>query len=479
MLPPQVQPFLLTMAVSALVGIGLRDYYEGEGKFDTFGTVRTFVFFGMLGFMLYLIPGIGPYAFLLGLVAVTPFLLIYYHHKVRQKKSPGLIGVLIGLMTYGIGPVAVHQPQWFLVMVAVSILFVLHSKGKIRRFTDRLETGEVVTACKFLAIAGVILPLIPAVPPAVGVAGRIFAVLPVTPRQIWMAVVITTTISYLGYVLQTYLYPKRGMMLTGLIGGVYSSTVAVLVLAKKSKSAPGHDREAAASILLAVAMMYLRLLALVAIFRFGSVPQVGPALLVLALLAAGYGLWIRRGKDPEPEPAALEDPAVEKPEAEPALRKNPLEINSALLFAFMFVAVSLATKYVLLWFKDMGLRMLSLVVGCSDITPFVVSVLHGNLGIGTHQILQAIVLASASNNLLKAAYAYLFGTRRTATLAGIGMGALAGLSTLYALFLRLGLTGTLVGFVLGHLVIALPLSIIAITNALESFDFSLRRASGR
>jgi len=118
---------------------------------------------------------------------------------------------------------------------------------------------------------------------------------------------------------------------------------------------------------------------------------------------------------------------------EPAMRKNPLEINSAVFFAFMFVAVSLATKYVLVYFEDMGLRMLSFVVGCTDITPFVVSVLQGNLGIGTPQILQAIIFASASNNMLKVAYTYLFGTRRTANLAALGMGSLALLSILYAI----------------------------------------------
>ena len=58
-LPPLVVPFLLTLAISFLIGIGLRDYYEGEGKFDTFGTVRTFVFIGMLGFVLYTLPEIG------------------------------------------------------------------------------------------------------------------------------------------------------------------------------------------------------------------------------------------------------------------------------------------------------------------------------------------------------------------------------------------------------------------------------------
>lgn len=447
MLPPQIAPFLLTLAISTLIGIGLRDYYESEKKFDTFGTVRTFVFLGLLGFMLYQIPAIGPYAFLVGMAAVVPFLLVYYSNKVHEKKSSGMIGVLIALLTYTTGPVALNQPHWFLVLFGVSILFVLHSKGKIRAFTDRLETGEVVTACKFLAIAGVVLPLLSGAPVATGYLAQVFAALPVTPRQIWMAVVITTSISYLGYVLQTYLFPRKGLLLTGVIGGVYSSTVAVLVLAKKSKRSPGHDEEAAAAILLAVSMMYLRLLVLVAIFRFRSALQVGPALVVLALLAAAYGIWIRR-KSLEPVLVPVEAP-VSTPEAlldaatdsvpgeaeEPALRKNPLEINSALFFAFMFVAVSLATKYALSLYQGMGLRMLSFVVGCSDITPFVVSVLQGNLGIGTAQVLQAIVIASASNNMLKVAYTYMFGTRRTANLAAMGMVTLAVLSVLYAITL--------------------------------------------
>lgn len=435
MLPPFVPPFLLTLAISFLIGIGLRDYYESESKFDTFGTVRTFVFIGMLGFLLYLLPGVGPWAWMLGMASLTPFLLIYYNHKIQQHKSPGLIGVVIALITYTTGPVAVHQPHWFLVLAAVSVLFVLHSKGRIRAFTDRLETGEVVTACKFLAIATVILPLIPAtLPPVGGLAGKVLAILPVTPHQIWLAVVITTTISYAGYVLQTYLFPRKGLLLTGLIGGVYSSTATVLVLAKRSKALPGRDREAAAAILMAVSMMYLRLLALVAIFRFGSALQVGPALLVLSALAAGCGAWLARGED------HLAESAEEAPPARPGgengdaqLRRNPLELSSALLFAFLFVVISIATKYTLLHFKDPGLRTLSFLVGFSDITPFVVSILQGDLGLGSPQILQAIVIASATNNLVKLGYTYLFGTARTGRLAAVALVGLSAISFVYVL----------------------------------------------
>jgi uncharacterized membrane protein (DUF4010 family) len=434
--PDAITPFLLTMGVSFLIGIGLRGYYEHEGKLDTFGTVRTFIFIGMLGFVLFQLPGIGSQAFLVGLGALTLLLLIYYGDKVLTKKSHGMIGVLMALLTYTTGPIALQMPHWYLVLLVISVLLVLHSKGRIRQFTDRLETGEVVTACKFLAIVAVILPLVPdPLPPGEGPVWRLFAMLPVTPRQIWLAVVITTAISYFGYVLQTYLFPRKGLLLAGLVGGLYSSTATVLVLAKKSKAAPEIAHQAAIAILLAVSMMYLRLLALVAIFRLSSAVLVGPALLILSGLAAGYGLWLRRrrpvawgaGAPPVQSAADGADVAVE-----PALRKNPLEPSAALLFAVLFAVVSFATKFVLDSFNVIGLRMLSFVVGFSDITPFVVSLLQGNFGIGDRQIVQAVIIASASNNFLKLVYTCLFGSRRTAGLVAPGMIGLVAISILYA-----------------------------------------------
>jgi len=424
LLPPQAFPFLLTVAISTLIGIGLRDYYEQEGKRDTFGTVRTFIFLGLLGHMLYRVPVIGPYAFLVGMVVVGPFLLVYYNNKVAQQKSPGLIGVLIALLTYGVGPVVIHEPHWYLVAFAITILFVLHSKGRIRQFTDRLETGEVVTACKFLAIAGVILPLIPAVPPTEGWVGRLFSVLPVGPHQIWMAVVVTTAISYFGYVLQTYLYPKKGLLLTGLIGGLYSSTMTVLVISKKSRGHEDQAREAAAAIMLSTPTMYLRILFLVAAFMPLGAVRLLPPFLLFSALSGCYAWWLRRGEPVAAEPEPAPDMEVKE--------KNPLELNAALLFALMFVTVSLVTKYVLLFYKELGLRMLSFLVGASDIVPFIVSVLQGNLGIGSGQILQAIVIATASNNIMKTAYVFTFGHRQTARLTALGMAGIVALSFLYA-----------------------------------------------
>jgi uncharacterized membrane protein (DUF4010 family) len=434
--PDVVTPFLLTVAISFLIGIGLRDYYEHEGKVETFGTVRTFIFIGMLGFVLLQLPAIGSQAYLAGFGAITLFLLIYYGDKILKRKSPGMIGVLIALLTYTVGPIALQFPKWYLVLLAVSILLVLHSKGRIRRFSERLATGEVVTACKFLAIVGVVLPLIPAtMPTGDGPIWRLLAALPVTPKQIWLAVVITTGISYLGYVLQTYLYPRKGLLLAGLVGGLYSSTATVVVLAKKSKESPEGVHEVAVAILLAVSMMYLRLLVLVAIFKLSAALVAGPALVVLSGLAAGYALWLRRTRPATDAVAAATQTADgSRGVAERVLRENPLELNAALVFAVLFAVVSFVTKYVLESFQDAGLRVMSFVVGLSDITPFVVSLLQGNFGIDDRQIVQAVVIASASNNVLKLAYTYLLGARRTANLAAAGLLGLVALSMLYAVF---------------------------------------------
>jgi len=434
--PDVVAPFLLTVGISFLLGIGLREYYEHEGKVDTFGSVRTFIFIGMLGFVLIQLPGLGHQAYLTGFGALTLLLLIYYGEKILRRKSHGMLGVLIALLTYTVGPIALQFPPWYLVMLAVSILLVLHSKGRIRRFSDTIATDEVVTACKFLAIAFVILPLVPETMPAgEGPLWRLLGALPVTPKQVWLAVVITTGISYLGYVLQTYLYPRKGLVLAGLVGGLYSSTATVVVLAKKSKEPTESAHEVAAAILLAVSMMYVRLLALVAIFKPSATLVVAPALAALSVLAAAYALWLRRMR---PASEAAAGPGVPMDEAqrgvaERALRSNPLELNAALVFAALFAVVSVVTKYVLESFQDAGLRAMSFLVGFTDITPFVVSLLQGDFGIGEPQIVQAVIIASASNNVLKLAYTYLLGTRRTANLAAAGLLGLVVLSLLYAL----------------------------------------------
>lgn len=415
-------PFLLTIAISFLIGIGLREYYDSERKFETFGTVRTFALIGILGFVLFSTPAPGGAIYVAGQLSLAAILAVHYADKLRQKKGSGIIGILLALLTFAIGPLAIHGPAWAVVLVAISVLFVLHSKGRIRRLTDRLETGEVLTVCKFLAIAAVALPLIPAdVSGMQGPVGRLLTLLPVTPRQLWWAVVITTSISYAGYVAQVYVFPARGLQLTGLVGGLYSSTATVLVIARRSAHAAAG--ESAAAVMLAIGMMYVRVAVLVAIFRPALLAESITPLALMAAAACTTALRLRpRATSSALAPAGPDEPAI----------RHPLELTAAFVFAGAFALVAAATKYALVAFHEHGLRWLSFVVGFSDITPFVVSVLQGDLRLGNAQILQGIAIAIASNNLLKAALVWGAGTRPFARLAAPILLTFAGVSLLYA-----------------------------------------------
>jgi uncharacterized membrane protein (DUF4010 family) len=419
-----LSPLLLTIAVSFLIGVGLREYYNSERKFETFGTVRTFVLIGLLGFALFLARSPGGAAYVAGLAALGAILAIYYVDKLREKKGAGIIGILIGLLTFAIGPLSLGEPPWVVVLLAISVLVVLHSKGRIRRFTDRLESGEVLTVCKFLAIAAVVLPLIPAdISTVHGWLPRMLAFLPVTPRQLWWAVVITTSISYAGYVAQVYLFPSSGLQLTGLIGGLYSSTATVLVIARRSARAAVP--QAAAAVMLAVGMMYIRLGALVAIFQPALLAASAIPLIVMTVASFGIAAMLRPRASAE-LPAETVTPA--------ASIRHPLELTAALVFAAAFALVAAVTKYVLGAFHEQGLRWLSFVVGFSDITPFVVSVLQGNLSISSRDVIDAIAIASASNSVLKAGFIWGAGSRSLARIAVPILLGFAAVSLLYAMW---------------------------------------------
>ena len=397
LLPTLLSAFLLTLAMSFLLGLGLREYYLVAKKTYYFGSTRTCTLIGILGFVLYQLQPNGWY-FLGGLLPLTVLMGVYYHAR-EAKQQPGMIGILIAFLCYMIGPIALVLPGWFLILFTISTLFVLNAKEKIHRLTEKLVNEEIISLGKFLVLSGVILPLTPQTP--------IADFIPVSFHQTWLAVVVISGISYLGYLVQTYLLKGQGILLTGAIGGVYSSTATTVVLARQSRIYPLESNAPAASIVLATAMMYPRLLVVVGIFKLSLALALLPAFMGLALLSGALAYWLNLGSAPSNDAIGV----TTSP-------RNPLELTSALLFAFLFVVITAVTKYSIGLYADKGLIWMSFFAGFADIDPFVLSLVQGKFVAGQTILLQAIVTATASNNLLKAAYAVVLGTRRTGRRAG-------------------------------------------------------------
>lgn len=413
-LPELLINFLATTAVGLLIGVGLREYYIGEHKENVFGSTRTCVFISLLGFVLYQLET-TPYLYLGGLLVLGALLLSYYHSKLQHGQY-GMIGILLALSCYALGPIAQSLPKWFLLLYAITALFVLNAKPRINQLTAQLNNEELLTLSKFLVLTGVILPLVPPEP--------IAAAIPVTLHQTWMAVVVISGMSYIGYLLQTYLWKGKGLLLAGAIGGVYSSTATTVVIARQSQRHPADSLQPAAAILLATAIMYLRLLAVVAVFSIAIFLKLLAIFLALAALA---GLLAYRLTALPCDGCGEDGTPLTQP-------RNPLELASALLFAATFVFIAGLTHWVIEQHAQNGLAALSFIVGFADIDPFVLSLVQGAFDAPDLAIAHAIIIATASNNLLKALYTALWSNRRTTLSAGPSLALLALLGFLPALF---------------------------------------------
>jgi uncharacterized membrane protein (DUF4010 family) len=404
--------FLLVGLFGFLTGLEFRAYRADDPAKLALGSARTYTLTAVLGFVLFALDHEFR-LFLAGMAALAVFYGLFYYRKLTLNQ-PGSLQIIAGLIVYSFGPVSQLLPIWFLVLVFVVLIFTLSAKPITHRIYEHMDHREVVTLAKFLLLAAVILPLLPKQP--------VVPYLPATPFAIWVAVVAVSAISYLGYLLQRYVAPRGGYLITGLLGGLYSSTATTVVLARKSRDTQADTTNIAAAMVAASGMMYLRLLVLIGLLNPAFLR---PAFIPFALLGigaiAGSVLRMKNGSSQAVDPKA-------------APSQNPLELGTALLFATLFIVMLLLTKVIIHYFGTTGLQLLSFGVGFTDIDPFVLSLLKGGYqGIGMDQLASAIFIAVGSNNFLKAFYAATLGGWRRCRNAVIALLVLGGLTLGYGL----------------------------------------------
>lgn len=383
-LSPLLVAFVATTLFGFVVGLELHSYRRSGGKDLGFGTTRTFTLLALLGYALTLLdPHLLLYAF--GFAALTVLLALNYWERLKAGQQ-SLLASLLALMVFLIGPLSLHEPIWLLILYVIVILLLLGEKPGIRRFSDAFRSGEAVTLVKFMIMAGLILPLLP--------ERQISPFLGVTYYQLWLAVIVVSGISYGSYLAQTYFFPQRGVLLTGLLGGLYSSTAATVVLGRQAHDAGSDARSISAAIVLATAMMYVRLFCLILILGHDIIAwRLAIPFAVLTLLSLALAWLIHRTP-----------PVGEESSTTPPMR-HPLEFGTAILFAVLFVFFAALTHWVIVHYGKMGLHFLSFAVGFTDIDPFILSLLAGHFHIGETVLTGSVIIASGSNNLLKGLYA--------------------------------------------------------------------------
>ncbi|MGE5240149.1 MAG: MgtC/SapB family protein [Bacteroidota bacterium] len=407
--PPLLIQFGLTLTLSFVIGLEVHSYRRANQLDLGFGTTRTFTLIGVLGFLLYALDERGL-LYGIGFLVLAGFLLIYYTKRVAEPQF-SLLSSLMALLTYFVGPVAVRFPDWFLILYVVILLLLMGEKPGIRRFSDAFQGRETVTFAKFLIMAGVILPLLPERP--------IAPFIDVTFYQVWLAMVVVSGVSYLSYLAQTFFFKERGLLLTGILGGLYSSTATTAVLARQSVET-GDTRPVSPAMILATAMMYLRLWLLILVLGYqdAALRLVAPFLwFAIASAVVALILYRRQPAAPKGTPAAA--------------LKHPLELSTAALFAVLFAAFAALTQIIVSHYGSIGLHILSFLTGLTDIDPFILSLLAGKYQVSSVQIAGAILTASGSNNLFKCGYALALARSRAVIPAAGWLGALFAMTVAY------------------------------------------------
>ena len=379
--PRELVTFVLVTLFSLLIGLSQRRIsLKREGETTLFGTDRTFTFIGILGYLLYILDPTDMRLFMGGGAVLGLLLGLNYYVKQSQFHVFGVTTIIIALITYCMAPIVATQPSWFYVMVVVTVLLLTELKHTFTEFAQRMKNDEMITLAKFLAISGIILPMLP--------HKNLIPDINLTPYSIWLATVVVSGISYLSYLLKRYVFHESGTLVSGIIGGLYSSTATISVLARKSRKASEQEAtDYVAAMLLAVSMMFLRFMILILIFS--------REIFLSAIVA-----WFIHSRQKRPE-----DQSAETEEDDSS---NPLEFKVALIFAVLFVIFTFLTHYTLVYAGTGGLNLLSFVSGFSDITPFILNLLQNTGSVAALIITACSMQAIISNIMVNMFYALFF-----------------------------------------------------------------------
>ena len=387
-IPDGFVKFMLVLIFSLLIGLEQRRHHINENEDLLFGTDRTFTFIGLLAYVLFISDPVNYIPFLIGFVLIGLLLGIQYNHKIAQNGKYGLTSTILALLTYCIPIMVFTQPVWLVLSFIVALLIITELKNHFITLSKKASEEEFITLAKFIALAGVVLPLLP--------EENISPQVPVSPYHLWLAIVVVSGISYSSYLLKKFIFPDSGIMLTGLLGGIYSSTATTVILARKEKQGLAGTQTVSA-IMIANGMMYLRILALAFIFNISVARRLAIPFLSMFLVCYILSKFKRQKTQSIPLESAQE--------SIPASNKNPLEFRTAAIFGLLFVVFALITDFVLKKYGSSGVTNLAYIVGVTDIDPFLLNILQQKDGIEEMTIALAIINATNSNNLLKMTYA--------------------------------------------------------------------------
>jgi uncharacterized membrane protein (DUF4010 family) len=374
-------------------------------KENIFAGIRTFILLSLLGFtgaaLNYLI---SPWIFVGVLLAVIILTSISYWITAKAGDVGGT-SELTTIVAFLLGGLAFQGYIEESLAITVVVLVLLSSKLKLQSVIGKISNEELYAFIRFVVIVLLIFPFLP------NAAYGPYQVF--NPREIGLVVILISGLGFIGYVLMRLFGPGKGILLSGLLGGLVSSTMVTWVFSKKSKEQPVLSSNCATAILAASAIMVLRVMIWVFIFNKALLPGLYAALgiiLITAIFVTLYFYFL----DKKMSAAATEIPLG-----------KPLNLNGALVFALLYMVIIFVVAYANNYFGERGIYVSSGIAGLSEVDAITISVTKLSVSsISALSAQNAILIATLSNTIVKIGIALWNGSQALRKYIYFGYGAI-------------------------------------------------------
>ena len=418
-----VGKLLIALAIGLIVGFE-REIAQEKLTNVKFAGLRTFGLAGLIGGLAaYLASnsigatGNEPLAFAANgylifaaaLLAVMVLLGIAYYRATGMSQHLGFTTETSVILTFLTGGLAFFNPGGAIIIAVVTTI-ILAFKQQLHEFTHKIPKEEFYDSLLFALIAIVILPLLPNRDYGLPYPGMeaIF-----NPQQVWLFVVFISGISYIGYFLVKWFGPSAGLAITGIVGGLASSTAVTSTMGANTRQVPDLEMEAMTASTLANVVMLLRVAFIVAVIDVSLLYYIYLPLgvmFVAGVFVASY-FYLR-------SPRILH-------RGQPVSLASPFSIRPALTFGVLISIIIAFSRIAAYYASNVGLYIVSLFAGLADVNAIAISAsqLSRTSAVIPRVAVFAILIAVFVNLGIHAAYAYSFGTRKfgryTVYMAGV------------------------------------------------------------
>jgi uncharacterized membrane protein (DUF4010 family) len=379
--------FGAALLIGLLIGLQ-REYahLQHEQEEQAFGGTRTFALLGLLGCTAaFLADQMESVFVFVTIVAIASGLIMIAYVSTARKGSIGMTTEAAAVVTMLIGAICFQGELAIAAALGVAMTVLLELKLQTRTLVRNITHADVYATLTFAVITLIILPVLPSRsygPPPFDV---------LVPYNIWLMVVLISGISFLGYLLIKVVGAQRGVWLTGLLGGLASSTAVTLSFAQRSRNISGLERPFAMAILLAWSVMFVRVMIEVAVINQALFRIVWIPLTAALVVSVAYCIYLYRiqptGKQEEQDKF-----------------KNPFELGPALTFGLIYAVILLAANTARLYLGNTGIYLSSIVSGLADVDAITLSLAElsqDTRDLDLQTAARGIVLAAVSNTLVK------------------------------------------------------------------------------